>query len=241
MWNPPVVRAAVLAAVCSVVLGGCAASVDPVASNARPASSTEPLDRGSAPLTEPSPDPRNAAAAGGAGSAQQVDAEPEVESPAPAGAAEPPADRPPAAGDPAPIPRCADEQLTLAYRARPQDSGAGSFWADLVFANVSASDCSFAGWPGLVALDASGGQLGGPARIEGDTWQTVVLHAHGGVAISRLHGTNPGAWGCPEATSTTLRATIGSDGAGPGVSVAQAIPVCADRTSTLAVGALVAR
>jgi hypothetical protein len=226
-----------VAVVCSLVLGGCAASVDPVASDA-PASTTDPGSSASRAPTDRSQAARNASAAGA--DAQEVASEPVADSPAPSAAVEAPAARPPAADHPAPIARCADDQLTLAYRARPQDSGAGSFYADLVFTNVSGNDCSFAGWPGLVALDVAGEQLGGPALIEGGAWQTVVLDARGGVAISRLHGTQPGAYGCPAATSTTLRAAIGSDGAGAGVSVAQAIPVCADRTSTLAVNALVA-
>jgi len=139
--------------------------------------------------------------------------------------------------DPAPA-HCIDEQLTLAYQARPQDSGAGSFFGDLVFTNTSASDCSFRGWPGLIAQSADGVQLGATARASGTASSPVVLHANGGAAISQLQGGNPGAYGCPATTSTTLRAYITSDGAGPGVAVAQSIPVCADRSSTLRVGPL---
>ena len=133
---------------------------------------------------------------------------------------------------------CIDEQLALAYRARPQDSGAGSFMGDLVFTNTSAADCSFDGWPGLIAQSADGVRLGAPARAFGATSSLVVLTAHGGMAVSELHGGQPGPYGCPATTSTTLRAYITSDGAGPGVAVAQSIPVCADGTSTLRIGPL---
>ncbi|MGI9823699.1 DUF4232 domain-containing protein [Agromyces sp. Marseille-Q5079] len=136
--------------------------------------------------------------------------------------------------------QCVDEQLALAYVARPQDSGAGQFFANLVFTNVSASDCSFDGWPGLVAEDADGAMLGGPALAEGGSSDLAVLAANGGVAIAPLHGGMPGAYGCPATTSTALRAFLSSDGAGPGVTVAQAIPVCSDRTSTLGLGPLIA-
>ncbi|RXZ47261.1 DUF4232 domain-containing protein [Agromyces fucosus] len=148
---------------------------------------------------------------------------------------------------PAPVPaqeavamptHCIDEQLTLAYRARPQDSGAGSFMGDLVFTNISAADCSFDGWPGLIALSADGVRLGAPARASGGTSSLVVLTANGGVAVSELHGGQPGPYGCPATTSTMLRAYITSDGAGPGVAVVQSIPVCADGTSTLRIGPL---
>lgn len=135
-------------------------------------------------------------------------------------------------------PHCIDEQLALIYRARPQDSGAGSFMGDLVFTNTSAADCSFDGWPGLIAQGADGVRLGGPARAFGAASSLVVLTAHGGAAVSELLGGQPGPYGCPATTSTTLRAYITSDGAGPGVAVAQSIPVCADGTSTLRIGPL---
>jgi hypothetical protein len=235
MGNAGVVAAVVSAVICTLVLGGCAVSADSVGADASPATTTHQSPVMSSPSADPGVTPPDPATSGE--QVQHAALEPAVEPPAPA-----PAGTAPAEADSAPvvIARCADEQLTLAYRARPQDSGAGSFAADLVFTNVSATDCSFAGWPGLIAADAAGAQLGGPGLAEGITWETVVLTANGGAATAKLHGTNPGAFGCPAAMSTTLRAFISFDGAGPGVAVAQAIPVCSDHTSTLGVGALVA-
>lgn len=133
------------------------------------------------------------------------------------------------------LPRCIDEQLVLAYFARPQDSGAGSFYGDLVFTNISGSDCSVDGWPGVIAQN-SGVKVGAPASREGASSATVVLAANGGVATARLHGTQPGAYDCPATASTHLRAFVTSDGGGPGVYVTQSIPVCGDSTATLGVG-----
>jgi uncharacterized protein DUF4232 len=118
--------------------------------------------------------------------------------------------------------------------------GTGSFYGDLVFTNVATSDCSFDGWPGVIAQNADGVQLGGVARIEGLSSTPVVLAAKGGVAIAALHGSMPGAYDCVATTSTTLRAYLTHDGAGAGVSVAATIPVCSDRTATLGVGPLTA-
>ena len=137
-------------------------------------------------------------------------------------------------------PHCIDEQLTLRYNSRPQDSGAGNWYADLVFTNISANDCSFDGWPGLIAENADGVQLGTQARIEGATSETVVLGAGGGIATANLHGTNPGAYDCLATTTATLRAFITPDATGPGVAVAQEIAVCADGTATLGIGSIVA-
>ena len=124
---------------------------------------------------------------------------------------------------PVTAPACIDEQLTLSYMSRPQDSGAGSWYADLVFTNISANDCSFDGWPGLIAQDADGVRLGTQARVEGATSETVVLSGGGGIAMANLHGTNPGAYDCPATTSTTLRAFITPDGTGPGVMKARSV------------------
>ncbi|MEJ3405784.1 DUF4232 domain-containing protein [Rathayibacter sp. YIM 133350] len=151
------------------------------------------------------------------------------------GVSAPPSEAPDSAGAAA---HCQDEQLSLGYQARPEDSGAGSFYGDLVFTNNSATDCSFDGWPGLIAENADGGRLGWPASAEGSASQPVVLAAKGGTAVARLHGTQPGAYGCPETTSAMLRAFITSDGAGPGIVVQQQLPVCGDTTATLAVGPL---
>jgi hypothetical protein len=234
--NIGVACAVIAAAACSLTLGGCAAPATPVSAADRPASTSRTDDAVSTPTAAPDRAGSDSKAAAGQQSAQdpeRIETQSASEPGAGAHAADPTI--PPAL---VPAARCVDEQLALAYVPRPQDSGAGSFIADLVFTNTSASECSFAGWPGLIAEDAAGAQLGGPALAEGSEWPTVVLAAHGGTAVATLRGGNPGAWGCPTATSATLRAFISSDGAGPGVAVAQQIPVCADRTSTLGLGSL---
>ncbi|WP_395244890.1 DUF4232 domain-containing protein [Agromyces sp. MMS24-K17] len=213
--------AALVAAAC-LLLAGCASTASVAETEPTPSATV----RATAKPPTPTPRPTNPATNAPAADAVQAPPAPVAPEPAP--------------DEPAPAPRCVDEQLSLAYIARPQDSGAGSFFADLVFTNVSGSDCSLFGWPGLVALDASGTQLGGPALADGPISDSVLLAAGGGIAVSALHGSQPGAWGCPAATSTALRAAITSDGAGPGVVVAASIPVCADRTSTLDLGPLVA-
>ena len=79
---------------------------------------------------------------------------------------------------------CQDEQLTGTYTAKPQDSGAGQFYGDLTFTNISAVDCSFDGWPGLLAFGSDGAQLGGAASREGEASTPVLLMANGGSGVA---------------------------------------------------------
>lgn len=131
---------------------------------------------------------------------------------------------------------CQDDQLTGTYTPRPQASGMSQFYGDLTFTNGSATPCSFDGFPGLVAQGADGAQLGAAADDEGAA-STVTIEPNG-AAVARLHGTQPGAYDCPEVQSTTLLARFTADAAGPGVPVPAAIPVCSDDTRTLSVGSL---
>jgi hypothetical protein len=54
-------------------------------------------------------------------------------------------------------------QSTRVWDAQPGDGGAGSFHYDLEFSNVGHSACTFAGYPGISALDSHGNQVGLPA------------------------------------------------------------------------------
>jgi hypothetical protein len=222
------------------VLGGallCAALVACSAAPVQPATAAHSSRPTHAPATEKS---TARATTDAAAPAPAGDAADDAATISPAVPVAPPAPAPDATGtNAAPMPRCIDEQLVLAYVARPQDSGAGSFYGDLVFTNISGSDCSVDGWPGVIA-QSGGVQLGAPARREGASSTMVVLAARGGVAIARLHGTQPGAYDCPATTSTHLRAHVTADGGGPGVYVTQSIAVCGDATATLGVGAFAA-
>lgn len=228
MRKAGLVSAATAAMMCCIALAGCTPSAEQPSADAAPTTSAQMRSATEMPSATP-----DAAAPRIANSGSDVPIVPLDESiESPSGA---PTDVAPMSPS-----RCVDQQLTLRYAARPQDSGAGNWYADLVFTNVSATDCSFDGWPGLIAQDAFGVQLGAPAHIEGETSEPVVLRGGGGVATANLHGTNPGAYGCPATISTTLRAYITTDGTGSGVVVTQTIPVCSDGTATLGVGPLVA-
>ena len=228
MRKAGLVSAVTAAMICCGALAGCAAHIESPTTDEATQTSAQVHRATATPSATPEAAPQHAASSGT-----------EALNPPLSQVVEPPSGTPTDSPQ-VTAPHCIDEQLTLRYNSRPQDSGAGNWYADLVFTNVSANDCSFDGWPGLVAENADGVQLGTWARIEGATSATVVLGAGGGIATANLHGTNPGAYDCPATTSATLRAFITPDGTGPGVAVAQEIAVCADDTATLGIGSIVA-
>jgi len=142
-------------------------------------------------------------------------------------------DQEPFSEDAAVAARCLDEQLRLAVESLPDESGAGSFGFQLVFTNVSDRDCTIQGWPGLIAIDAAGAEVGWPAYADAGDWSLVVLAASGGVATSHVRGSQAGAYDCTPIEATGLRARITSDGAGAGIDAPYAITVCDGQTSTM--------
>ena len=187
------------------------------------------------PTTPPSATPKAPEAASSATAA-----------PAPTTAADPlagggapvaPVDEPDPGTDAVPPPHCIDEQLALAYESRPEYSGMGRYGFALVFTNVSPTACSFDGWPGVIAVDAAGDRIGGPAFATGASSQLVVLEP-GGAAESLALGAVTGVYDCVAVEAAGLRAFISSDGAGPGVALDRAFTVCDDDRSMFTVEAL---
>ncbi|GAA1795186.1 DUF4232 domain-containing protein [Agromyces lapidis] len=135
---------------------------------------------------------------------------------------------------------CDDSQFALAVVPLPDESGAGSFGFELVFTNTADRDCVFEGWPGLIAIDAAGVEVGWPARAEYSTTTPVVLDANGGVATAHVRATQAGAQGCEPIEAAGLRARIASDGTGGGIDAPYAITVCGGAIPTMAISPLVA-
>jgi hypothetical protein len=143
----------------------------------------------------------------------------------------------PASGDLGAGAPCRFEVLDVSLLHRPHDSGAGSFYADVVFLNYSDVDCALRGFASVEFVDDAGGTLGAPAAQDGAPAPTLTLSA-GGTATARLHFTQTGAHDCPVATASGLRVQA------PGVDGATFLPyrvdTCADATSTVTVSALAA-
>lgn len=139
--------------------------------------------------------------------------------------------------EPAPLPaKCQDEQLTMAYLARPDLSVDGASGFELAFTNTTDTACAIWGWPGLVVESSDGTRIGS-SWTTGEMTDPFVLE-QGDVAIVLGTAPDPVAWGCDVITADHLRAYVTSDGAGPGVVASAPIPVCADGSTVLEIGPL---
>lgn len=134
---------------------------------------------------------------------------------------------------------CEDWQLTMDYVERPDRSTSDVTAFDLVFTNAGSQPCSFDGWPGLVAEDASGARLTW-ALSSGAESTRAVLPPNGGRAVAEGTAELPSVSGCAAATTERLRAYITSDGAGGGIVDDVQLPVCIDGTWSLWLGPLTA-
>ena len=125
--------------------------------------------------------------------------------------------------------------LAFSLESRPQDSGAGSFYWNLLVTNTSDSVCTVEGYPTIVLLDASGDPLGAPSGHEtsAGAGPAEVPLAPGASAYSLLHLTQAGAHGCPLAPVTEVAVTPPDGGAAQPVSTPNPIEGCDDTTTQL--------
>jgi hypothetical protein len=107
---------------------------------------------------------------------------------------------PPATGA-AGAPACATSTLRLALGA--QGAAAGTLYQTLVFTNTGTAPCSVLGYPGVSFLDASGDQLGKPARRDTAERPHRVTLSPGGKAHAVVG--MPQATACQEADSRAVR------------------------------------
>ncbi|WP_169513502.1 DUF4232 domain-containing protein [Agromyces italicus] len=220
--------------VAALALGGCAAGApgegagstadaSPGAATSRsPLPSSEPESTAAPPIAAPTPVEGTGSA--GDGTVAERDQEP-------------------FADDAALELRCDDSQLELAVTPLPDESGGGSFGFELVFTNTAAQACVFEGWPGLIAIDAAGEEVGWPAQADlsaGSTTSPALLGADGGVATAHVRATQAGAHDCTPVEAAGLRARITSDGAGGGIDAPYGITVCDGPISTMKIAPLVA-
>lgn len=102
----------------------------------------------------------------------------------------------------------------------------------LTFENTSDATCRLWGSPGLIAVDAQGGTIGGPGN--GGPWdaQVVVLDPGESTAVGGTI-TQAGVYTCDVANAWGIRAAVTSDGAGPGILVEHAFEACTEPSITM--------
>jgi hypothetical protein len=132
---------------------------------------------------------------------------------------------------------CRFDVLDVSLLHRPHDSGAGSFYADVVFLNYSDVECTLQGYATVQFVDGAGGTIGAAAAHDGAAAPALEL-APGGTATTRLHFTQAGAYGCPVATASGLR--VRAPGLADAVFLPYRVDTCADDTNTLTASAVAA-
>ena len=81
---------------------------------------------------------------------------------------------------------CSASQLGVWVNADSGNGAAGTIYYHLDFTNTSGRTCYLYGWPGVIATNWAGGQLGQPARQVHDVKARVVNVPPGGTAHAAL-------------------------------------------------------
>jgi hypothetical protein len=100
---------------------------------------------------------------------------------------------------PTSVPRCLSSQLSLSLGAG--QGAAGSTYRPIVFTNTGSQTCELHGYPGVSFVDASGAQLGTPAREDPGKQRTVKLPS-GGAANALLQEPDPGVFAAADCQAT---------------------------------------
>ena len=103
---------------------------------------------------------------------------------------------------------CDPRQLDISVRSRPHDSGAGNFYWQLEYSNVSPVDCSLEGNPTIAQLDAGGEQVGALSGVEQVNGSGSVPLRSGATAYSIIHFSQAGNYGCAVLDVASIRVTI---------------------------------
>ena len=106
---------------------------------------------------------------------------------------------------PTSLSRCISSHLSLSLGST--QGAAGSTYRPIVLTNTSTTPCELHGYPGVSFVDASGTQLGIPAR-EDPGKEKVVKLGSGGSAYALLQEPDPGVFAtsaCQPTTSNRLR------------------------------------
>jgi hypothetical protein len=123
-------------------------------------------------------------------------------------------------------PSCSPSQLVTYLRPAPGGGSAGAFTYLLNFSNVGPRACTLRGFPGVSAVNQTGGQLGRAAQRTGASVRTITLKA----ASSSSYGTaaafltfvdtnNFNANGCVSRIASGVKVFA------PNTTVAQTVPI----------------
>jgi hypothetical protein len=104
------------------------------------------------------------------------------------------------------IPRCSTSQLGVWVNADSADGTAGTTFYHLDLTNTGRRTCWLFAWPGVIAANWAGGQIGAPARRVADVRARIVNVAPGATAHASLGYVDVQVTpGCRPATATFLK------------------------------------
>jgi hypothetical protein len=121
------------------------------------------------------------------------------------------------------VPRCRSANLRITASA--PDGAAGTEYFELQYRNAGTAACEMTGYPGVSFLDATGKQIGVPARRSGKSY-TSVVDPVGGTVSSQVAAGNPSVRMCPAASTHTVRVYPPNETAPVNVTIAGGLSVC---------------
>ncbi len=129
------------------------------------------------------------------------------------------------------IPVCAGDRIDIRVERRPEASGAGQTYSEIVFTNTGAATCTLTGPPSMVAfLDPSTGHevgLRGTDRLTGE----VVALAPGQAGYAVIHFSSTGAHDCPAVSTADARIAPPQWDQSRPVTLDHAVSLCTDRSN----------
>lgn len=133
--------------------------------------------------------------------------------------------------DPIATPTCSGDRLDIRVERRPEASGAGQTYSEIVYTNAGAVTCTLSGVPAVVTfVDPSTGQKVGVRGTDRLTGEVVAL-APGQAGYSLIHFSSTGAQDCPAVSTADARIAPPQWDQTRPVTLDYAVSLCTDRSN----------
>ncbi len=128
-------------------------------------------------------------------------------------------------------PTCSGDRLDIRVERRPEASGAGQTYSEIVFSNTGDVTCTLSGVPSMLAfLDPSTGQKVGVRGTDRLTGEVVAL-APGQAGYAVIHFSSTGAHDCPAVSTADARISPPQWDQSRPVTLDHAVNLCTDRSN----------
>jgi hypothetical protein len=133
--------------------------------------------------------------------------------------------------DPMATPACSGDRLDIRVERRPEASGAGQTYSEIILTNTSDVTCTLSGTPSIVTfLDPSTGQKVGVRGTDRLTGEVVAL-APGEAGYAVIHFSSTGAHDCPAISTADARIAPPQWDQSRPVTLDYAVSLCTDRSN----------